>query len=104
MLSVLNLLMLKMRRYQMFFLILNKDHKNIAFSSVVKARVICFAIVALFGFCFFIMYFQYNADFSLGVPEVFQMTFHLEKDEIEDSLNVLIQEENDNNKSNEQKC
>ena len=88
MLSVLNLLMLKMRRYQMFFLKQNKDHKNIAFSSVVKARVICFAIVALFGFCFFIMYFQYNADFSLGVPEVFQMTFHLEKDEIEDSLNV----------------
>lgn len=89
---------------QNVFLKQNKDNKNIRFSSVVEAKGICLTILALFGFVFFIMYFNYDADFSLGAPEGFQMTLHLEKDEVDDSPSAVIKEENDNNKSNEQKC
>ena len=82
----------------MFSMKADKEHKNIVFHSVVKAIEIGLVLVMIFGAL--IMYFKYNADFSFGVFEAFQVSLHLEKDEAGSGSSVELPEENYLDQSN----
>lgn len=83
----------------MFSMKTNKEQKNIDFHFVIKAIGVCLITVIMFGAL--IMWFQYNADFSFGVSEAFQISFHLEKDGAEDGTSAVPPKEEDADQSNE---